>query len=156
MNDREFRAIEEAAETCLPVSSELVLSVLRSDGGDLLRLFASASRMRDRALGKTVRLCSILNARSGACSEDCGFCAQGACHETNVRPVPVLSEEEILEDYERAAELPISHFGVVTSGCALSSMGIDRVRRAIRARSSSRTAWCASLGCIDRGRFPFH
>jgi len=152
MNDREFRAIEEAAERCVPVSAELALSVLRSDGGDLVRLFASASNVRDRTLGKTVRLCSILNARSGACSEDCGFCAQAACHEANVRPVPLLSEEEIVEAYEKAAELPISHFGVVTSGCALSSRGIDLVIRAIQARSSSRTAWCASLGCLDRGR----
>jgi biotin synthase len=116
---------------------------------DLPQLFSVAGSLRDRRFGSSVRLCSILNARSGACSEDCAFCAQASCHQTGAPIVPLFSEEQLVQAYEEAAKLPITHFGVVTSGCALSSEGVDRICRAIGRRTLSNLNWCASLGCLD-------
>jgi biotin synthase len=51
--------------------------------------------------------------------------------------------------FKEAAELPVTHFGVVTSGCALSELGIERVCSAVRENEHARLGWCASLGCLD-------
>jgi len=150
MKEQELKAIQKAAESGHPLSAELALSVLCSNSSDLPRLLAAATMLRERYFGNTLSLCSILNARSGGCTEDCAFCAQAACHQTAAQPVPLLSQEEIIGAYEEAAELPILHFGVVTSGCALTSKGIDRICSAMRSKKIPRVAWCASLGCLDK------
>lgn len=150
MKEQELKAIQQAAENGHPVSAELALSILHSHARDLPQLLTAATTMRERNFGSTLSLCSILNARSGGCSEDCAFCAQAACHETAVQPVPMLSKEEIIEAFEEASQLPILHYGVVTSGCALTPKGIDRIRGAMLEKKHPRLSWCASLGCLTR------
>jgi biotin synthase len=149
MKQFEIQTILEASETGQPISEELAYCVLRASAGDIPHLLSAASRVRSRYFGDDVRLCSILNARSGACAEDCAFCAQAACHDTGVEPVPLVSEEGAVAAYEDASKLPITHFGVVTSGGALPPEGIERICNAIRSRTIPNLNWCASLGCLD-------
>ena len=52
---------------------------------DLDALCAGADRIRAACVGDHVDLCSIINARSGHCPEDCRFCAQSAHHHTSCR-----------------------------------------------------------------------
>jgi biotin synthase len=60
--------------------------------------------------------CSIINAKSGACSEDCKFCAQSAVYNTG-SPVYGFVERDIIIDKARiCAEKGISRFSIVTSG----------------------------------------
>ena len=132
MENRELKSIREAAENDLPISGELALYVLRSHAADLPQIFAAASTVRYRYFGNSVRLCSILNAQSGACSEDCAFCAQASCHNTEIETTPLCSKEGMAQAFDAAAELPVTHFGVVTSGCALSENGVERVCSAVR------------------------
>lgn len=150
MKEQDLRAIQKAAEGGHPVSEELALSVLSSGSSDMPRLFAAATMVRERSFGPSLSNCSILNAKSGGCSEDCAFCAQAACHETHAKPLPMLSEQEIIEAYESASKLPVERFGVVTSGCALTSKGIERICSAMSKRATQKLSWCASLGCLDR------
>jgi biotin synthase len=149
MENRELRAIQEAAENGRPISEELALGVLQSSTADLPQIFAAASMVRHRYFGNSVRLCSILNAQSGACSEDCAFCAQASCHDTEIEVRPLCSKEAMAEAFDKAAELPVTHFGVVTSGCSLSADGVERVCSAVRENKHARLNWCASLGCLD-------
>jgi biotin synthase len=152
MESLELKAIREAADNDQPISEELALYVLRSGAGDLPRIFAAASTVRQRHFGNSIRLCAILNAQSGACTEDCAFCAQASCHDTQVETTPLCSQEGMVDAFKEAAELPVTHFGVVTSGCALSENGIERVCRAVRENKHPRLEWCASLGCLDFDR----
>ncbi|MGC9967042.1 MAG: biotin synthase BioB [Syntrophobacteraceae bacterium] len=149
MQTQELRAIREAAENDQPLSAELALCVLRSSAADLPGIFAAASTVRHRYFGNAIRLCSILNAQSGACSEDCAFCAQSSCHDTQIQTTPLCSKEGMANAFEEATELPVTHFGVVTSGGALSGHGIERVCSAVRENRHARVDWCASLGCLD-------
>ncbi len=144
-----MKAIREAAENDLPISEEAALYVLRSPAADLPRIFAAASTVRHRYFGNSVRLCSILSAQSGACSEDCAFCAQASCHNTETQTAPLCSKEAMIEAFDTAAELPVTHFGVVTSGCALSEDGVERVCSAVRQHKHPRVSWCGSLGCLE-------
>ena len=149
MGNGKFNSIRKAAENAQPISEELALHVLRSSAADLPQVFDAASRVRHRYFGNSVRLCSILSAQSGACSEDCAFCAQASCHNTEIETTPLCSKEALVEAFEAAAELPVTHFGVVTSGCALSTNGIERVCSAVLEKKHPRVNWCASLGCLD-------
>ncbi len=144
-----MKSIREAAENDQPISEELALYVLGAPAADLPGIFAAASMARYRYFGASVRLCSILSAQSGACSEDCAFCAQASCHNTGTETTPLCSKQEIAEAFDAAAELPVTHFGVVTSGCALSESGVERVCSAVRQKKHPRLNWCASLGCLD-------
>ena len=149
MQNRELKSIQKAAENAQPISEELALHVLRSSAADLPQIFAAASTVRHRYFGNTVRLCSILNAQSGACSEDCAFCAQSSCHNTDIETTPLCSREGMAQAFDAAAELPVTHFGVVTSGCALSPDGVEQVCSTVREKKHPRVNWCASLGCLD-------
>jgi biotin synthase len=149
MENRELKSIREAAENDRPISGELALYVLGSPAPDLPQIFAAASTVRYRHFGNSVRLCSILSAQSGACSEDCAFCAQASCHNTEITTTPLFSKQEMAEAFDEAAKLPITHFGVVTSGCALSEKGVERVCSAVRQKKHPRVNWCGSLGCLD-------
>ena len=92
MQNLELKSIQKAAENAQPISEELALHVLRSSAADLPQIFAAASTVRHRYFGNTVRLCSILNAQSGACSEDCAFCAQSSSHNTDIETTALCSQ----------------------------------------------------------------
>lgn len=149
MPETTLQHIERTVARGEPIAGELAESVLHSTASQLPDLLAVASRVRRRYFGDTLRLCSIVNARSGACAEDCAFCAQASCHTTGLQPVPLLSDEQLLTAYESAADLPVTHFGVVTSGGALSPRGIERIGLVIRQKRLPHLNWCASLGCLD-------
>jgi biotin synthase len=149
MEKEQMESIRLAAENDRPISEDLALSVLRSSAADLPQIFSAASMVRHRHFGDSVGLCSIMNAQSGACSEDCSFCAQASCHDTDADVHPLSSTEEIAEAFHEAARLPVVHFGVVTSGCTLSSDGVERICSTVRQNKNERLNWCASLGCLD-------
>jgi biotin synthase len=149
MANAQLKAIRSAAQKNEPLSSEAALHILQSPLEELAEIFAAASMVRQSNFGNKIRLCSIFSAQSGACSEDCAFCAQASCHGTQAPVHPLCSKEELVENFEEAARLPITHFGVVTSGCALSGEGVERLCEAIAQTPNAKVDWCASLGCLD-------
>ncbi len=131
------------------ISPEAALSVLKTPVEEMPSLMAAASAVRRHYFGCRVSLCSILNARSGACGEDCGFCAQASCHRTASPVFALRSQEEISSAYAIASKLPIKHFGVVTSGGRLPGGELNRVRDVIERHRNGSVQWCASLGSLD-------
>lgn len=142
--------ILEACASSAPVSSEAALAVLNCSTEDMPAIMQVTSEVRRRVFGSRVHLCSILNAKSGACGEDCAFCAQAAVHATDAEVFPISSQQQITEAYDRSAELPIGHFGVVTSGGTLSDTELENIRNALQSQQRPGTNWCASLGCLSR------
>ena len=61
-------------------------------------------------------LCSLVNAKSYLCSEDCGFCSQSSHYKTGVKRYPLMKPEEILEEARKSEANGIQSFCVVTSG----------------------------------------
>jgi len=118
-------------------------------GSDLYQLFAAASRIRDLRAGKKVDLCSIINAKSGECSEDCKYCAQSAHHQTDVDVYDLLDEEAILERAHQMEAEGAKRYSLVTSGRGISeeefvkALGIYR-----RLARETNLKLCASLGII--------
>ncbi len=79
--------------------------ILRSEAEDLLnvpneyllRLFAAADRVRIHFKGWQFDSCSLINARSGRCGENCAFCAQSGHYNTDCETYGLASSEQILD-----------------------------------------------------------
>jgi len=92
------------------------LKILQSKGAEFTAYLAGAHHLKERIFGETVQLCSIINAKSGRCTENCAFCAQSAHHQSSPPVYPLKSFQEIL-DGARQAQRDGSHcYGIVTSG----------------------------------------
>jgi len=95
--------------------------------------------------------CSIINAKSGACSEDCAFCAQSAYHKTNIKIYTLLPESEVLFKAEEMKKGGATKFSIVTSGYKLKKREIESIANMIRLINEKIDInVCASLGILDK------
>lgn len=91
-------------------------AILRSSGAEFTAYMAGAHFLKEQSFQQTAQLCSIINAKSGRCQENCAFCAQSAHHSSSPPVYPLKSLEEII-DGARQAQADGSHcYGIVTSG----------------------------------------
>src|SRR4030065_772976 len=98
------------------VTKEDALYIADVSGTELFELFASANKIRNHFRGNTAGLCSIVNAKSGACPEDCSFCAQSSKNKSGIEVYPLLSKELILQKVTEAKKSGSERFSIVTSG----------------------------------------
>ncbi|MDD4940076.1 MAG: biotin synthase BioB [Candidatus Omnitrophica bacterium] len=120
----------------------------------LLELIAMADEARREFQGLNLELCSIMNAKSGACGEDCKFCAQAGRHATRISSFPLKSKEEMIERAWRAKDIGAERFDIVTSGDNLSEKELNAVAEAIREITGKvKIKMCASLGTLDKDAF---
>jgi biotin synthase len=98
-----------------------------------------------------VRFCSIVNAKSGLCSEDCAFCSQSSRSKASIKKYPLLEEEEIVMAAWDANRRGAREFSIVTCGLSMhSKQELDRVGKAItRIRSDVGLETCVSLGTLS-------
>ncbi len=127
------------------------LRLTMAEGADLHLLFAEASRIREQFKGSAVSLCSIINAKSGRCPENCAFCAQSAFHTTNTQVYPLVDEEEIVRCAKSAEQNGARCYGIITSGTGIQpGAELEKICRAVR-RIKDETGIdpSCSLGILD-------
>lgn len=96
-------------------------------------------------------LCSIVNAKSGICDQDCKFCAQSSLYNTGVKKYPLLDKESILEKAKEAEKMGAIRFGIVTSGKRLTRKEILKVAKVIEfLKANTNLKICASLGVLEK------
>jgi biotin synthase len=116
----------------------------------LEELITRANEVRKTHTGTRLELCSIINAKSGLCSEDCKFCAQSARHQTDVPVYELKAKEEIVEAAQNARDIGSKRFGIVTSGNRLTNKEVNRVAEAVsEIKDKVGIAVCGSLGAMD-------
>lgn len=114
-------------------------------------LIFMANKERESWIGLRFELCSIMNAKSGFCNEDCKFCAQSSRYKTQALIYPLKSSEEILKEAEIAENIGAERFGIVTSGRSLSKKEIETLAEAIQQiKKQVKMRVCASLGILDK------
>ncbi len=128
-------------------SSEEILQLL--DETSFADLQMSAGEVRRKHFGKAVRCCSILNVRSGHCSEDCSFCAQSGYHSSSITPTELLDTEAIVQAARQARENGAEGFGLVSSGCGPLSENVDDFCVRLQALGREGLSVHASLGILD-------
>lgn len=84
-------------------------------------LMKSANEIRKKFCGDGFNLCTIMNAKSGHCSEDCRYCAQSAHYKTNTPIYDLKSKEEVIELAKSVEKEGANRFSLVTSGKGLFS-----------------------------------
>ncbi|MBI5026016.1 MAG: biotin synthase BioB [Nitrospirae bacterium] len=125
----------------------LYLSTLK--GAEVFDLFASANRARIAFRGNKVDLCSIINAKSGACPEDCSFCAQSRSFGTGINVYPLLPREKILEAATSARENGVKRFCIVCSGKKVAGKELAKISEIISEIKALGLLPCATLGMLS-------
>ena len=116
---------------------------------DLHELMYHASRLRRHFKGDTVNLCSVINAKSGRCSEDCVFCAQSGHYNTQCAEYPLVDTDKLKTALENALRCGARCFGIVTSGRQLSPDESRLLCGFINKDGQKQITIAASLGEID-------
>ncbi|HSQ77380.1 MAG TPA: biotin synthase BioB [Nitrospirota bacterium] len=125
-------------------------------GEDLVDLFAAAARIRRYYRGNAVDICSIVNAKSGACSEDCSYCAQSIHHATNAPVYPLISVDRMSEAAESAGKNGARRFCIVTSGRGIGSRDdLKNIAKGIKRVRKIGLAPCATLGTLTREQLTY-
>jgi len=132
------------------LSKEDGLKILNAPDAELPELMRRAREIRDKHLGKRVQLCSIVNAKSGKCSENCAYCAQSVHHHTRVEEYDLLTVDEIVSKGIAAQKNGACCFGIVTSGKALPAQDIEKVIEAIRRLQKADIFTAVSLGILNK------
>jgi biotin synthase len=90
-------------------------AILESSDVELLDLLAAAWRVRHHHFGNTVQLFFLMNAKSGLCPEDCGYCSQSKVSDAEIPRYNLLSTPKLLEAAKLAAERQSKTFCIVIS-----------------------------------------
>jgi biotin synthase len=123
------------------------------DHAEIEALVQRAWQARVERFEDSTDMCSLVNAKSGGCAEDCGFCAQSRFAEAETPMHAMMSPEQILE-HARAAEAAGAHrFCMVTQGQGLSKRDFERILEGARlVAEQTNLKRCASIGHMSAAR----
>ena len=124
-----------------------------TDPKDIEALVERAWAARVERFGDSTDMCSLVNAKSGGCAEDCGFCAQSRFAEAET-PMHALMEPEQILEHARAAEAGGAHrFCMVTQGQGLSKRDFQKFLDGVRlVAEQTNLKRCASIGHMSAER----
>ena len=121
---------------------------------DLEQLCAAADEIRSTLNGSKIDTCTILNGKSGLCTENCKYCAQSAHNHTGVKEYPMLTVGEIVERGLENAKLGVDRFDVVTAGLRLSDAEVDTLCKAYsQIKEQTDLELCSSNGLLSYEQF---
>ena len=113
-----------------------------------------ANEIRKKLCADKFDICTIINAKSGRCPENCKFCAQSSHYKTGIEEYPLLSADEICEKAAHDGSHGALHYGIVTAGKTLTDEDVDVICNAIKQiKSKTDVAVCASLGLLTEEQY---
>jgi biotin synthase len=120
------------------------------ESADIFDLLSWANRIRENFKGNKIHLCSIVNAKAGACSENCKFCAQSSFYQTGSPKYGFVDPEPVLEAAEEANQNGVTAVGLVAAWRGLNEgpMFDEVCERIKELKASGKTRPDASLGII--------
>ncbi|GFI07768.1 biotin synthase [Lachnospiraceae bacterium] len=117
-------------------------------------LCEKADEIRAHFCSNGFDLCTIINGKSGRCSEDCRFCAQSAHNHTGAEEYPLLSTEEILAQAKKNDEQGVLRYSIVTSGKRLSDREVEQMCDTIQQiRRETGISVCVSFGLLNEEQY---
>ena len=130
------------------IGKDEALALLKPERRDELR--ERAHEVTEQCVERRFDFCSIINARSGRCSENCKWCAQSAHWKTGCESYGWVGTEACVKAAKEAEANGADRIGIVTSGRSLSHEDVENVCTALREmRKATAIGLCASLGLLS-------
>lgn len=125
------------------------LSVLHASQDQLLPLMDAAYRVRRHYYGNKVKLNMIINAKSGLCPEDCGYCSQSMISTAPISKYPLLNKETLVAGAREALQRKAGTYCIVASGRGPTDKELEQVAEAVaEIRATMPLKICACLGIL--------
>lgn len=120
---------------------------------NLDELCKGADRIRSAFCGNHADLCSIINGKSGKCSENCKFCAQSAHYCTAIDTYDFLDESKIINECKYNDSKGVHRFSIVTAGRNLNESDFKKALSAYNKINGGKIKLCASHGLLTDEQF---
>jgi biotin synthase len=133
-----------------PIQREEALAILEAPDTQLLEVLSAAYRIRFKWFGNQVQLYFLMNAKSGLCQEDCGYCSQSKNSDAEIPKYNLLDRKQLMAGAQAAADRQAGTYCIVISGRSPT----DRELRAVETlvpeiKSEYNLKICACLGLLD-------
>ncbi|WP_205461707.1 biotin synthase BioB [Mangrovibacterium lignilyticum] len=116
-------------------------------------LYRAADEIREHFCGNTIDLCSITNAKSGRCPQDCKWCSQSRHYATQVEEYEVVDRKEAVDQALVSASKGVKRHSLVTSGRRVYNKTLDQLIPIYKEiKEKTNLSLCASMGLIDEGQ----
>ena len=120
----------------------------------LNELTEAANEIRKHFCKNKFDICTIINGKSGKCSENCKFCAQSSFYHTKVNEYSLLDSKAIVKEAKYNDERGVLRFSIVTSGRKLSDKEVDSVCESIREiGKNTSVSICGSFGLLSEEQY---
>ncbi|AEA33383.1 biotin synthase BioB [Hippea maritima] len=117
---------------------------------NLNEICKAALRIKNHFFKSIVEFCSIINAKSGKCSENCKFCAQSSHYRTNIKEYDFIEVKNIYEQAKKLKAKGVKRFSIVTSGKSPSKRDLEKLEEAIKIVKKLNLLPDVSIGIVDR------
>lgn len=132
------------------LSPEEALTVLQADDDEILPLLNAAYCVRKQYYGKKVKLNMIINAKSGLCPEDCGYCSQSIVSNAPIEKYTMLDKDTLLAGAKEALNRKAGTYCIVASGRGPTRRELEQVIDAVKEiRATMPLKICACLGLLN-------
>jgi biotin synthase len=145
-----IKSLEEKVSVGQVISFEEAMKLAYlEEKEDIEELCNSANKVRELFCGNEVDLCSIMNAKSGRCTEDCKFCAQSSYYKTNVEVYELVSKEAAISLARENENEGVNRFSLVTSGRGTTGGDFEKILDLYEELNKEmKIDLCASLGIL--------
>lgn len=146
----DWKGYSHKAITKAEFSQEEAMKVLQAPDDELLLVMNEAFRVRKHFFGKKVKLNMIINAKSGLCPEDCGYCSQSIVSNAPVSKYTMLDKETLLAGAREAMNRKAGTYCIVASGRGPTEKELGQVIEAVKEiRETMPLKICACLGILS-------
>jgi biotin synthase len=149
MNRDEIVELKDKVKGGALIDATSALALASSD--EKQTLYDCANEIREHFCGNHMDLCSITNAKSGKCSENCKWCSQSAWHKTQIEVYPMVERQRAVAEAVGNSEQGVRRHSLVTSGKRVTDAELDELILIFEAiRKKCPIELCASMGLISR------
>jgi biotin synthase len=151
--DKDWRKLAQKALGGECLTPEEGLAVLEAEDDEVLPILHAAFTVRKHYYGKKVKLNMIINAKSGLCPEDCGYCSQSIVSTAPIKKYTLLDKETLLAGAREAMNRKAGTYCIVAAGKGPTDKELEQVVEAVKEiRETMQLKICACLGILKDGQ----
>jgi biotin synthase len=149
----DYKRIAERVLAGAQLTEQEGIDLLGAPIDDLPAMLDAAFQVRRAAFGRRVQFHVLMNAKSGLCPEDCGYCSQSSVATSDIARYPLRTRQEILDAARQAYTAGAHRFCIVISGRGVTESELDEISHAVRlVKAEVPIEVCCSLGLLDQGK----